>query len=631
MAHHIRIRGWQHGEVALVTATTTDAPGEERDSEPADLGDPSVPAEPIDPGYTSGGSRVVGWCVFVCTIFGVAAWRHRWLHEDGLINLRIVDQVVLGNGPVFNVGERVEAFTSPAQIFVLSVARIATLGAVPIETLVFVVGVGAAVAGLACAMVGAARLWGQQGASTLRWLPAGAVLFAAVPFTWDYATSGHEGGLAYLWLGTSLLVLGTRVDRLRRGPFERIDRSRWALILLGSGALVRPELIVFSVAFLVCWWALHRDAPGSRLAAVGWASLLLIVSEILRMGYFGSLLPNTALAKLGGGSDVGRGLGYVMDFARPYALQLALPALIFVIFPVLRNARRPERYVVAAFEVPALLVVAQLVSNGGDYINGRLLVAPLFAVLAPFAVVPFAAIWSGTAGASGASDGSGAWVIARRVTVVALGVWAVLAMFVLRPPWEPRGQDILNPRLDAREMAIRAWSQGKRLTKVSDYRDTFLAGPYNSFVLTRDRTDGGLLYVDDAFTGDAVTLGPGQRSAIASGAVGALGVTAGPRLRIIDRTALADPVASRQAPVAETPGHLRYLPKPWIWARAGVTNDPASAAAGKAMTCGKLGQVMDSVTEPLTVGRFVSNILHAPSNTFVKVPADPEAAVDEFC
>ena len=39
-------------------------------------------------------------------------WTRRWMSDDGLIVLRTVRNILAGNGPVFNVGERVEANTS---------------------------------------------------------------------------------------------------------------------------------------------------------------------------------------------------------------------------------------------------------------------------------------------------------------------------------------------------------------------------------------------------------------------------------------------------------------------------------------------------------------------------------------
>ena len=39
-------------------------------------------------------------------------WTRRWMSDDGLIVLRTVRNLLAGNGPVFNAGERVEANTS---------------------------------------------------------------------------------------------------------------------------------------------------------------------------------------------------------------------------------------------------------------------------------------------------------------------------------------------------------------------------------------------------------------------------------------------------------------------------------------------------------------------------------------
>ena len=45
-------------------------------------------------------------------LFGWGAWQRRWIADDGLIVLRTVRNLMAGNGPVFNAGERVEANTS---------------------------------------------------------------------------------------------------------------------------------------------------------------------------------------------------------------------------------------------------------------------------------------------------------------------------------------------------------------------------------------------------------------------------------------------------------------------------------------------------------------------------------------
>ena len=43
----------------------------------------------------------------VVAIFFAGAWQRRWIADDGLIVLRTVRNLIAGNGPVFNAGERV--------------------------------------------------------------------------------------------------------------------------------------------------------------------------------------------------------------------------------------------------------------------------------------------------------------------------------------------------------------------------------------------------------------------------------------------------------------------------------------------------------------------------------------------
>jgi len=46
-------------------------------------------------------------------LFGGLVWAHRWICDDGFIYLHVADNLLSGLGPVFNPGERVEAYTSP--------------------------------------------------------------------------------------------------------------------------------------------------------------------------------------------------------------------------------------------------------------------------------------------------------------------------------------------------------------------------------------------------------------------------------------------------------------------------------------------------------------------------------------
>src|SRR5436190_6874018 len=124
-------------------------------------------------------------------IVAVGGWSHRWMNEDAFINLRIVDQIFAGHGPVFNAGERVEAATSTVWIVVLVVGR-ALFGAfTSMEWIALLASLGAAVAAFAVAGK-ATRLFHRDEDGLV--VPVGLILVAAVAVMWDFATSGLEMG-----------------------------------------------------------------------------------------------------------------------------------------------------------------------------------------------------------------------------------------------------------------------------------------------------------------------------------------------------------------------------------------------------------------------------------------------------
>lgn len=88
-------------------------------------------------------------------VLAVGGWAYRYTSDDGFINLRVTSHLVHGNGPVFNMGERVEAVTSPLWVAVLAVADLTT--PVRLEWIAVLLGSALTLLGLVAAM-GAARL-----------------------------------------------------------------------------------------------------------------------------------------------------------------------------------------------------------------------------------------------------------------------------------------------------------------------------------------------------------------------------------------------------------------------------------------------------------------------------------------
>ena len=61
-------------------------------------------------------------------------WEQRWVTDDAFIafiDLRIVQHLLAGHGPVYNLGQRVEAYTNPLWVLLLAalVALTAPFGA----------------------------------------------------------------------------------------------------------------------------------------------------------------------------------------------------------------------------------------------------------------------------------------------------------------------------------------------------------------------------------------------------------------------------------------------------------------------------------------------------------------------
>ncbi|CAM5706181.1 Arabinofuranosyltransferase OS=Streptomyces violarus OX=67380 GN=FHS41_004015 PE=4 SV=1 [Streptomyces violarus] len=215
----------------------------------------------------------------------VLGYRRRWICDDGLIYLRPVRQILAGNGPVFNVGERAESSTGTLWQWLLALGTWVT-GEDP-AFLAVGLGLLLSTAGFALALIATCRL--HRGAGLL--LPAGVFVLLAVPPFWSYMTSGLESGLGACWTGLSWwLLTGTR-----RGQEARVTRA--AAFVFGLGPLVRPDLaVVTSILLAAQWWVLRPSRRGTA-AMLASAVALPLAYEVFRAGYYGILVPLPAIAK----------------------------------------------------------------------------------------------------------------------------------------------------------------------------------------------------------------------------------------------------------------------------------------------------------------------------------------------
>lgn len=553
----------------------------------------------------------------VIVAFVVTAWARRWVTEDAFINFRIVGNMLGGHGPVFNAGERVEAGTSPLWLVLLAAARVMTLQKVDLGWLAVGLGLVLTTWGLVAGVLGARLIGGSGARPTARFWPAGLLVVAALPPMWDFATSGLEPSLIFAWLGTCFWL---EVRRGVRVPFGPAWKPVPLILLLSLGPLIRPDLGLFTLGFLAMHLACSRPGWKGRTGAVALAAALPLTSQLARMAYFGSLVPNTALAKEASQADWSRGWTYLVDFVRPYGLLLVV-VLVAVLVAALPWARwrddhdRGRIWAVAMPMAAGAVSVLYIVRLGGDFMHARLLLPGLFSMVLPIFV------WSPSEVRAGVSSR------APRVVLVLLAVWAVASAATLRVPYAG-GISAATRIADERGFWADSAGTANPVT-VDNYRRSSFA---QLGALARQRADAG----DDVLIfgygtesdGTELALPPGSGVVLVVDHIGIDSVIAGDDVVVIDPHGLSDALAARVELVTRgRPGHEKSLPDAWILARYGLETDrPDVAAAVAALACPTPTDLDEAITEPLGVSRLLRNLTLAPSLTQWRTPADPTQA-----
>jgi len=534
-------------------------------------------------------------------MIAIGGWQHRWMDEDAFINLRIVDQIFAGHGPVFNAGERVEASTSTLWIAVLVAGR-AVFGAfTSMEWIALLASLAAAVAAFAVAGK-ATRLLHRDDAGVV--VPVGLLLVAAVAVVWDFSTSGLEMGLVWLWLAASWFVL---VSAAR--PEELNGRKRFGFgVVLGLAPLVRPDLALMMACFLVAWFVLVRPRRiGFDLVAI---FTLPVAYQIFRMGFYATLVPTTALAKDAGGLHLGQGWKYATNFIGPYRLWLT--ALVIAATVVYRHLANPDRRIAiatASMLTAALVHALYITAIGGDYMHGRLLLPAFFALALPASIA---------VGPLTRPAPSRHARVVLGITAFAV-VWATVSVFAFRPPPNKKSY-LLSPISDWRAVS------GAKLHPA----DTQFGLNGNEAAAAYERGVRGYFKVENKVR--LPVLDP-NAFVLTLGSIGVPAYDAGRRIWVVDIGGLAEPLAARTAPVpGRTAGHRKQIDEAWYDARFGATiSNPKDTAARRALTCGPIPGLLEAVDAKLTPGRVLSNIWHSVGYTTMRIPSDPVVAEQKWC
>ena len=540
-------------------------------------------------------------------VVGVLTWLRRWVSDDGFINVRVILQLVAGNGPTYNLNERVEVGTSTLWLFFVTLGKLAAPWAEVGEVMVWL---GTGFITLAMILLGLGGLHLTPARSRVV-LPLGTAALAGLTPFWDFGTSGLETSLTFCWIAACFWALARR---WANRPRQALPAWRpWPVaMLIGLGVLIRPDLALVSLVFGVMLLCQSERRVKGWLAAAGVALALPVAYEIFRMGYYASLVPNTALAKANG--SVAQGLLYLRDFVLTYHLYLpAAFALALYAVGIVRGFGDRDPGLVALWLGPLVGVAIHagfVISVGGDFMHARFLLPATVLLFAPVAVI-----------------GGAAWT---RVLAVLTMVWALVAGLALRPAlWngmivdERSYYSAFVPDRPGAMVIAENWAAdvGFQLTRQA----------------ARDLADGRSYFVDITKPDDKLPTYNGEGVYVVINSLGIAGVGAGLKVVMIDPPSLGDPIGSRLVLPPDAKYRVGHAYKPVVWAMARYTasdvypQDQALNDARATLACGDIPTLISAVSEPLTFQRFMTNLAVAPKLTILRVPVDPAEARAHLC
>jgi arabinofuranosyltransferase len=286
-------------------------------------------------------------------LFLVLLLRTAWVSDQAYLSLRTADNAARGLGLRWNPMERVQVFTHPLWMLLLTAGRLMT-GEVYFSALVL--SVLCAVAAVAIVLAAAAS---EEA------VIVGALVLSLSPSFVSYASSGLEQPLAYLLIAAFAVVW--LEDRAA-------GRERRAAMLAGLAAITQPVTLLLTLPPLV-------DGIAGRSRRARLQELLLAFGPlgawcIWAAWYYGTPVPNPLIARHAANVPVSatlaQGWAWLADgvWTDPIAV-LAIAAGIALPF-FNRSSARPVALGIVLF-------LAGVVLTGGDVMSGRWLGVPLVA------------------------------------------------------------------------------------------------------------------------------------------------------------------------------------------------------------------------------------------------------------
>ncbi len=292
----------------------------------------------------------------------VLMFRAAWVSDDAYITFRTIDNFCNGLGMRWNVAERVQSFTHPLWMLLLSCFYYVTREAFLTSILL----------SIALSAVALLILIRQSRLSAYSLFPVLTLLISSKAFI-DYSTSGLENGLSYALLAAFSYCYFYRTDKPKNLGLLSLIAALAALNRLDT-------ILLYGPALLMATWQCRKSyqASLSVLLKYGFLGFLpLIAWTLFSIVYYGFPFPNTAYAKLNTGIDAWdyflQGISYFLDSLMNDTVTLTgiLTALGFTFY----YRKRKER----VFAIGLILYLLYILRIGGDFMSGRFFSVPVLA------------------------------------------------------------------------------------------------------------------------------------------------------------------------------------------------------------------------------------------------------------
>jgi arabinofuranosyltransferase len=301
------------------------------------------------------GINTIAILIIFILFYTVIVIRCAWLGDDAYITFRVVDNFINGYGLRWNIAERVQTYTHPLWMLLISFGYFITgniyytgiftsivisIATVCIFAFAFPISIYSAILGIS-------------------------VLTASKAYI-DYSTSGLENPLTHL-----ILVLFFYIY-IR---WENSSKKIFYLALIASLAAVnRMDTILLVLPALVYSFLLLKQFKNS-LKSLLLGFLPFIAWELFSLVYYGFLFPNTAYAKLNTGIAalplIKSGLYYTWNSLMfdPLTLTVIFIAIVVSLF------KKVWRFL--SISIGIILYILYVIKIGGCFMSGRYFSAPL--------------------------------------------------------------------------------------------------------------------------------------------------------------------------------------------------------------------------------------------------------------